>query len=681
MAKAKRPQIEPARFTGQLAGINTLLNAIREQIQIDQGDRGDPLDRAVKIRDLTDAGVTEFLLSKRGNGQYASVVAPAGNQLNLSAPPNPENLQANPTTATVYLTWDAPNYPYHAYTEVWRNTEDNLSTAIDLGARPAYRYYADPVDSGRTYYYWIRFVTHAGKKSDYNAVDGVSATTNLDPSVVLETLNDKITSSQLVKNLRDNIELIPSVASNIEIANELLESTQKKVKSFQSAQSIESLVGIDTRELKILARVSNEETTRIQQYQELSSSFQTLKSTSSAEVIRLDEAIANESEARASAIVTLTAQFENNLGVTRDAAVEEAINIITTDDDVIAEVITKISAADTANWATTAYVTQAKTDLYNSQVSQFGNISAKFESQQSEIDARATLDELNEITAGLEDASIKQTSQALTSIKQADFNAQTQYIKNIEQSSKADRSQMTRYERMESEYKTGLSATKASIAQLSETISTESTARATAIAQISTTINGQTATLEQQAESIDGLRANWAVKFQIDDDGVKRISGFGLSADGESTGAHFDVDQFSISKPGAEKLDLSVADVLQPDGTTKRMVVMDAASLINLVVTNAMIENISADKITAGKIDAQFIDTESLVANKAQSPVYIPGENGWDLREDGSVEFNNGTYRGQLDVKSSATGSRIEITGDRISVYEGGSLRVRMGRL
>lgn len=760
MAKAKRPQIEPARFTGQLAGINTILNAIREQMQIDQGDRGDPLDRAVKIRDLTEAGVAEFLLSKRGKGQYATVVAPAGNQLVTAAPPNPENLQANPTTATIYLTWDAPNYPYHAYTEVWRNTEDNLSTAIDLGARPAYRYYADPVDSGRTYYYWIRFVTHAGKKSDYNAVDGVSATTNLDPSVVLETLNDKITSSQLVKGLRDEIELISELEGGLaqevearifadtkekqeriesiqqeaeQTANSILLESQERIKSFQALQSIESLVGNDARELKALARISNEEVSRIQQYQELSASYQTLKSTSNAQIIRLDEAIASESEARASSIVSLTAKFENDLGIARDAAVEEAINVITTNDDVIAQVITKISAADTANWATTTYVTdnvvtplnalatrtdtlesqyqslgstylsqssftdwqqsystdktataerlnsletsltnpstglsskasvsqltQAKNDIYNSAVSQFGSIEAKFQNQQSDINARATQTELNEVAAGLDGVSVNRLSQAITTLKQSDFESQTQYIKNIEQSSKADRSQMTRYERMESEYKTGLSATKASITQLAETVSTESTARANAITQLTTAINGQTATLEQQASSIDGLRANWAVKFQIDDDGVKRVSGFGLSADGESTGAHFDVDQFSISKPGAEALDFAVADVLQPNGTTKRMVVMDAASIVNLVVKNAMIESISADKITAGLLGAQFIDTENLTVKDAKSSNYLYQTSGWRLTKDGFFEINSSTDDGRFQQDS--TGIRV----------------------
>ncbi|RNF52996.1 hypothetical protein EBI00_02530 [Marinomonas hwangdonensis] len=893
MAKAKRPQIEPARFTGQLSGINTLLNAIREQIQIDQGDRGDPLDRAVKIRDLTDAGVAEFLLSKRGKGQYATVVAPSGNQLVTAAPPNPKNLQANPTTANVYLTWNAPNYPYHAYTEVWRSTENNLSTAVDLGARPAYRYYTDAVDPGRTFYYWIRFVTHAGKKSDYNAVDGVSATTNLDPSVVLETLNDKITSSQLVQGLRDEIVKIPTIENAIQSeiadrvlavsnevqnrseaiaqekqqrieaigqeaeqrANSILTESQDRIKSFQALQSIESLVGNDARELKALARISNEEVARIQQYQELTAYYQTLRSTSSAQVNRLDEAIANESSARASSITALTAKFESDLGVARDSAVEEAINVIATDESVIAEVLNKISAADTTGWATTTYVnnnavtplnalssrtstlesqyqsidstylsqsnfadwqqtytadqtataerldslessvtdpttglsskasvsqlTQAKNDIYNSSVSQFGSIDAKFRSQQSDINARATQTEVNDIAAGIDDASIKRLSQAVATLKQASFDAQaqqlksidqsvnadraqisrldrieseyktglssasasitqaqrtfadelsslaevveqyeaayetdkattlatktdvneiaawldgasvkrlshvitvlkqsnfeaqTQNIKNIEQSSKADRSQITRYERLESEYKSGLSATKASITELSELVSTETTARATAITQIETTINNQTATIEQQAKSIDGLRANWTVKFQIDDNGVRRVSGFGLIADGQSTGAHFDVDQFSISKPGADALDFSVADVPQPDGTTKRMVVMDAASLVNLVVTNAMIENISADKITAGKINSLRIDTDTLTVRKVRSSNYIPNQTGVRLDDDGSFELNSSTSDG-----------RVQQDGDGIKVFDrNGTLRVKIGRL
>ena len=471
MANAKRPQIEPARFSGQLAGINTLLNAIREQIQIDQGDRGDPLDRAVKIRDLTEAGVAQFLLSKRGNGQYAKVVAPAGNQLVTAAPPNPENLEAHPTTATIYLTWNAPNYPYHAYTEVWRSSEDNLSTAVDLGARPEYRYYADAVDTGSKYYYWIRFVTHAGKKSDFNAVNGVVSETNLPAEKILESLSEKITSSQLSKALRQEI----GSNANADLGN-----------------TISAFIDSD-----------------------ISSSLHDLKSI------------------------------------------------------------------------------QQETNYLQSIYKQVNQVTAKF----------------NKSTA-----LIKET--------------QTVFADDL-----------------------GVLAEKTTTLE-------------------ATTKDNNTAIIEER-KRVDGLRANWSIKFQVGADGVYRVSGFGIDADGETTSAHFDVDEFSISKPGADKLDFSVADVPQPNGTTRRMVVMDAASIVNLVVTNAMITDITADKITAGKINSARIDTESLTVKSAQSSNYQYRTSGWSLSKDGQFEINSSTDDG-----------RIQQDGNGMRVYDAnGTLRVKMGKL
>ena len=51
------------------------------------------------------------------------------------------------------------------------------------------------------------------------------------------------------------------------------------------------------------------------------------------------------------------------------------------------------------------------------------------------------------------------------------------------------------------------------------------------------------------------------------------------------------------------------------------------------------------------------------------------------LGKDGSAELNDATFRGQLDVQSASSGSRLEIDGDQIRVYEGNTLRVVMGRL
>jgi hypothetical protein len=79
--------------------------------------------------------------------------------------------------------------------------------------------------------------------------------------------------------------------------------------------------------------------------------------------------------------------------------------------------------------------------------------------------------------------------------------------------------------------------------------------------------------------------------------------------------------------------------------------------------------------IAAASIDfAQINDT--IYSNGFQS-----GSQGWRLFKNGNVEFNNGTFRGVLDTASATSGSRLEIDGDQIRVYEGNTLRVVLGRL
>ena len=74
------------------------------------------------------------------------------------------------------------------------------------------------------------------------------------------------------------------------------------------------------------------------------------------------------------------------------------------------------------------------------------------------------------------------------------------------------------------------------------------------------------------------------------------------------------------------------------------------------------------------------------------SASFVTGVSGWRITNLGNAEFNNATFRGHieatsgtfsgsLNVKSATSGSRIEIVGDQINVYEGNALRVRIGRL
>ena len=94
-----------------------------------------------------------------------------------------------------------------------------------------------------------------------------------------------------------------------------------------------------------------------------------------------------------------------------------------------------------------------------------------------------------------------------------------------------------------------------------------------------------------------------------------------------------------------------------------------SASLIDGLDTEA------ATYIAAASIDFAQIN------GSIQSSTYSVGSGGWKLNKDGNAELNDATFRGTLDVASATSGSRLEIDGDQIRVYEGNTLRVVLGRL
>ena len=76
-------------------------------------------------------------------------------------PPAPTGLYAVGGPGFVILSWPNPFrvYSNHAYTEIWSNTVDQLSSATKLGNASFAVYADDDPAVGITYYYWIRYVT------------------------------------------------------------------------------------------------------------------------------------------------------------------------------------------------------------------------------------------------------------------------------------------------------------------------------------------------------------------------------------------------------------------------------------------------------------------------------------------------------------------------------------------
>ena len=159
----------------QDAGLQRVLDAVNEALQRWNGERGDPLDRVVTLRDFREGGTAGTALRKAGGaaGDFAEQV---GGVSDRTPPAALTNLAAFGALANVILRWDGTNQDLYAHAEVWRSSTDDLGTAELVGTTPA-KVFADDVGEGAaTYYYWVRPISTAGVAGPFNATAGVSAT-------------------------------------------------------------------------------------------------------------------------------------------------------------------------------------------------------------------------------------------------------------------------------------------------------------------------------------------------------------------------------------------------------------------------------------------------------------------------------------------------------------------------
>jgi phage-related protein len=104
----------------------------------------------------------------------------------------------------------------------------------------------------------------------------------------------------------------------------------------------------------------------------------------------------------------------------------------------------------------------------------------------------------------------------------------------------------------------------------------------------------------------------------------------------------------------------------------------EAASISNqgnfATLDQITLDNVST-YIASGAIGNAYI------GNVIQSSNYnATNKTGWKIDKSGAMDMNNATFRGTLDVGGSS-GNRLNITSDKIEVWEGTTLRVRLGKL
>ncbi len=94
-----------------------------------------------------------------------------------------------------------------------------------------------------------------------------------------------------------------------------------------------------------------------------------------------------------------------------------------------------------------------------------------------------------------------------------------------------------------------ISATDATINEFKQTQATKDSATATQISTLQTSVAGNTASIQQQQKSIDGLYAQWSIKVDVNG----HVAGVGLANTGVLSSFIINADDFYVSSPGGGK--------------------------------------------------------------------------------------------------------------------------------
>ena len=167
------------------------LEDIKQALEIRLGLRGDPLDRAVTLRELKDSNIVQVKNSEVGVS--GGIKPPDEDPSDLTVPPAPTTLTASGAFTSIVLKWNNPSYGNHGFTEIWRSQDNNLAGA-ELVSTAGGQIYTEEVGYNVTYFYWVRFVSTSNIPGPWNDTEGTSAQTAVDVGAVLTTLNENLSN-------------------------------------------------------------------------------------------------------------------------------------------------------------------------------------------------------------------------------------------------------------------------------------------------------------------------------------------------------------------------------------------------------------------------------------------------------------------------------------------------------
>ena len=621
----------------------------------------------VTRRSLVAAGVVT-------EDDYGNLLPGGAEESDRSIPPAPTNVVASGAMTNIILEWDDPKYANLAYAEIYRSNTALFADAVRLGQTAA-NLYADPVGQDSSKWYWVRLWSKAGIVGAWHGTSGIHGQTARDPAYMLSVLNNSITSSQLAADLNTRINKIDAPTTG--------------------------LVAVSTANADGLFDA----------------------------ITRLDEQ--NEQLLREKAISDATVFVNPDTG---EISLLATAGVITDVEARLTQAEFDINAVEGSISSTVATVSTNGNRLAVAE----GNITTLSNSISTKASQAYVESELGKVAEGKDDALI---AAMLDTLVQDDTQRDLVRVKSFSLATAEETISAVANDlgAVASDVVLLTAQTNSNTAA----IQTESTARTNAdsalsssISTLQTTVGANTAAIQTNATTLNGVTASYTVK--IDNNGV--MSGYGISSDliaGQGVSSKFiaSVDQFAVIAPGRTAGQLNsvpFAVVTTPqviNGVSFTPgVYIDGASIVSGTVGNAQIGTAAIDSakiadasivtakiadaaITAAKIGSAQVDTAHIklaaiknaviadaaistakiqdgaienakIGNIIQSANFVTGESGWRINKAGEMEMNDATFRGTVDVKSAASGARMEIKNSVIKVYDAaGNLRVKLGDL
>lgn len=194
---------------------------VREALQTYMGTRGDPLDKGLTLRDLTDIGLLEYGGGRGPNttirpGRVYPRLPEEDETEDLTPPPTPTGFALDAGITNVFITHDPPVYTQgrgHDRTIVYgakRNSGDPLPTFAQAAKIADFigEVYGYPTDPATIWHMWITWRTRDGVESVTPAggINGLQVRTGEDVQRLLDALNGQITGSELNTELSQVID-------------------------------------------------------------------------------------------------------------------------------------------------------------------------------------------------------------------------------------------------------------------------------------------------------------------------------------------------------------------------------------------------------------------------------------------------------------------------------------------